>query len=265
MSLTNKTIANTYKDLLEIDNGNNGIATSAKAVKSGDGTSSCISISDDQLAVKPQNDNTTDILNVRNADNATLFQVDGTNTAVKALGQYANTNVQNFGMGSVNSNPSTDNWTMLGKDMGGHRFNSVPITMGSGGTPATTYDVSSGNVASNLVQSIWYVPFNITIDSILVFQGSDASSGDDCDYSVMSYDIDTSNGSTGGDLSNGTEVAVSPSTLDPHGYDRVQYQSLTISSANINTGKCIIAYVKMGGTNADLTINMQLVYHLRSA
>ena len=94
MSLTNKTIANTYKDLLEIDNGNNGIATSAKAVKSGDGTSSCISISDDQLAVRPQNDNTTDILSIKNAGGTTILQVDGTNTAVKALGQYANTNVQ---------------------------------------------------------------------------------------------------------------------------------------------------------------------------
>ena len=265
MSLTNKTIANTYKDLLEVDNSNNGITTTTKTIKSGDGTSSCVSISDDQIAIRPQNDNTTNTLNVKNASGTNLLEVDSTNTIVKTLGQYANTNIQSFGMGSVNSNPSTDNWTMLGKDMGGHRFNSVPITMGSGGTPATTYDVSSGNVASNLVQSIWYVPFNITIDSILVFQGSDAASGDDCDYSVMSYDIDTSNGSTGGDLSNGTEVAVSPSTLDPHGYDRVQYQSLTISSANINTGKCIIAYVKMGGTNSDLTVNMQLVYHLRSA
>ena len=81
----------------------------------------------------------------------------------------------------------------------------------------------------------------------------------------MSYAISTANDATGGDLSDGVQIAVSPSTLDPHGYDRVQYQSLTISSANINTGRCIIAYVKMGGTNADLTINMQLVYHLRSA
>jgi len=48
MSLTNKTIANTYKDLLQIDNGNNGVTTSTKAVKSGDGTSSCLSICDDQ-------------------------------------------------------------------------------------------------------------------------------------------------------------------------------------------------------------------------
>ena len=59
MSLTNKTIANTYKDLLEVDNSNNGITTTTKTIKSGDGTSSCVSISDDQIAIRPQNDNTT--------------------------------------------------------------------------------------------------------------------------------------------------------------------------------------------------------------
>ena len=38
MSLTNKTIANSYKDLLQMDNSNNGIDTSAKQVKDGEGT-----------------------------------------------------------------------------------------------------------------------------------------------------------------------------------------------------------------------------------
>jgi hypothetical protein len=265
MSLTNKTIASSYKDLLQIDNSNNGLSTSTKSIKSGDGTNSCASISDDQFTIQPQNDNTTNVMTVKNVGGTSLVQVDSTNTAVKALGQYVNTNIQSFGIGSVNSNPSTDNWTMLGKDMGGHRFNSVPITMGSGGTPATTYDVSGGNVASNLVQSIWYLPFNITIDSVHVWQGADASSGDDMDYSVMSYAISTATDATGGDLSDGVQVAVSPSTLDPFGYDRALYQSLTVSSANVNSGRALVALMKAGSNNSDFTVSMQLVYHLRSA
>ena len=266
MSLTNKTIANTYKDLLEVDNGNNGITTTTKTIKSGDGTSSCVSISDDQIAVRPQNDNTSDILSVKQLGGTTLFKVDGTNTAVKALEQYVNTNVQKFGLGSVNSNPSSaSTWTMLGCDMGGHRFNSVPITLGTGSTPATSYDVSGGNNADDLVQSIWYCPFNIAIDQVLVWKGADASSGDAVKYSVMAYDISTATDATGGDLSNGVEVAVSGSTLTASGYDRAIYQSLTVSSANVNAGKAIVACVHQDGTNSDLTVNMQLVYHLRSA
>lgn len=265
MSLTNKTIADTYKDILEIDNGNNGIDTSAKAVKSGDGTSSCISISDDQLAVKPQNDNTTDILNVRNAGNATLFQVDGTNTAVKALGQYVNTGVQKFGLGSVNGHPSSANtWTALGCDMGGHRFNSAPIEFGTSSSPATTYDVSGGNNADDLVQSMWYVPFNISINAVHCWKGADASSGDAVKYSVMSYTVSTATDATGGDLSAGVENCVSPSTLTACGYDRAIYQSLTVSTANIDAGKVIVACVHSDGTNSDLTVNMQIIYNLRS-
>tara|TARA_R100000664_G_C2748478_1_gene135925 strand:- start:778 stop:1566 length:789 start_codon:yes stop_codon:yes gene_type:complete len=262
MSLTNKTIANTYKDLLEVDNSNNGLSTSAKVVKSGDGTSSCIFLSDDQLAVRPQNDNTTDIFSVKKLGGDSLLQVDGSNTNVKALGQFVNTNVKQFMLSSVNFQPTSTNWTMM-DSIGGGRFNSTAPSMGSGSTPDTSLTIST--TADDIVQCLWYLPFNITIDQVAVWFGADVSSGDDVQFSVMSYDIDTSNSSTSGDLSNGTEVAVSPSAIVGAGYEQAYYQSLTISSADVNSGKAITANVKMDGTSADLTINMQLVYHLRSA
>ena len=265
MSFTNKTIANTYKDILQVDNSNNGISTSTLTIKSGDGTETCTSISDDQLTIRPKNDNTTDTLNIRNVGGTELLKVDSTNTAVKALGQYVNTGVQSFGVGSINSVPgSADTWTMLGKDMGSHRFNSVPITLGAGSSPATTYDVSGGNVAMNLVQCMWYVPFNIAIDSCNVWFGADASTGDVVKFSVMSYTVSTANDATGGDLSAGVENCVSPSTITGAGYEQAYYQSLTVSTANVDAGKAIVACVHQDGTNADLTVNMQLVYHLRS-
>ena len=40
MSLTGKTLANTYKDLLQVDNSNSGIDSTAHTVKDGEGTSS---------------------------------------------------------------------------------------------------------------------------------------------------------------------------------------------------------------------------------
>ena len=262
MSLTNKTIANTYKDLLEVDNSNNGLTTATKVIKSGDGTSSCMFLSDDQLAIRAQNDDTTDAFTVKKSGGDTLLQVDSSNTIVRALGQYVNTNVKQFMLSSVNFQPSTTNWTMLDAT-GGGRFNTTPPTMGSGSTPNTSLTIST--TADDVVQCTWYVPFNITIDQVVVWFGADVSSGDTVQFSIMSYDIDTSNGSTGGDLSNGTEVAVSPSSITGAGYEQAYYQSLTISSANVDSGKTITANVKMDSTNADLTINMQLVYHLRSA
>tara|TARA_Y100000592_G_scaffold94391_1_gene159076 strand:+ start:374 stop:1162 length:789 start_codon:yes stop_codon:yes gene_type:complete len=262
MSLTNKTIASSYKDLLQIDNGNNGVSTSTKQIKSGDGTNSCVSISDDQLAIKPQNDNTTDVLTVKNAGGTNLLQVDSTNTKVKALGQFVNTQVKQFMLSSVNFQPTTTNWTML-DSVGGGRFNSTAPSMGSGSTPNTSLTIST--TADDVVQCLWYLPFNITLNQVIVWFGADVSSGDDVQFSLMSYDIDTSNGSTGGDLSNGTEVAVSPSAIVGAGYEQAYFQTLNISSADVNLGKAITANVKMDGTSADLTISMQVIYSLRSA
>ena len=264
MSLTNKTIANTYKDILQVDNSNNGISTSTLTIKSGDGTETCTSISDDQLTIRPKNDNTTDTLNIRNVGGTELLKVDSTNTAVKALGQYVNTGVHQFMYSSVNAKPTTANtWSAL-DSIGGGRFRSTVIELGTGSSPATTYDVSGGNVADDFVQSIWYVPFNIAIDSVRVWFGADDASGDDVKFSVMSYTISTANDATGGDLSAGVENCVSPSTITGAGYEQAYYQSLTINTANVDSGKAIVACVHQNGTNADLTVNMQLVYHLRS-
>tara|TARA_Y100001963_G_scaffold10981_1_gene13977 strand:+ start:2313 stop:3110 length:798 start_codon:yes stop_codon:yes gene_type:complete len=264
MSFTNKTISNTYKDILYVDNSNNGIPTAAKEIKSGDGTNSCLKISDDQIAIQPQNDDTTDVFSVKATAGSTLLQADSTNSVVKALGQYVNTGVKEFHYASVNSKPSSANtWSALDSS-GGGRFRSSVIELGTGSTPTTSYDVSGGNIADDFVQSIWHVPFNITIDAVRVWKGADASSGDAVKYSIMSYDVSTATDATGGDLSNGAEHAASPSTISTVGYDRAIYQSLTISSADVNQNKVILACVHQDGTNADLTVNMQLIYHLRS-
>ena len=264
MSLTNKTIANTYKDLLQVDNSNNGIGSVVKTVKSGDGANSALRISDDSVSIIPVNDENTTVLRVQAGAGATLLQVDSTNTEVKALGQYANTGVHQFMYSSVNSFPDAANtWSALDA-IGGGRFRSSNIELGTGSSPATTYDVSGGNVADDFVQSIWYVPFNIAIDSCNVWFGADAASGDDVKFSVMSYTISTANDATGGDLSAGVENCVSPSTITGAGYEQAYYQSLTVNTANVDSGKAIVACVHQNGTNADLTVNMQLVYHLRS-
>ena len=261
MSLVGKTPSNSFKDLLHVDNSNNGLTTSDKRVKSGDGTSSCLSLSDDVLHVQPQNDDTGSAVRVNSKDNTARFVVDTDTPAVKALGQYVNTNIKQFMFSSVNAHPSSTNWTML-DSIGGGRFNTSPSTMGTGSTPATTLTVST--TADDLVQSIWYVPFNIAIDSCNVWFGADVSGGDTVKFSIMSYTIDSANGSTGGDLSAGAEHCASGSTIAGAGYEQAYYQALTVSSANVDAGKVITANVLQDGTSSDLTVNLQLVYHLRS-
>ena len=261
MSLTGKTKASSYKDILQMNNSNSGITNAPKSVVDGEGTVSALLLSDDSLIVDPQEHDGTTTFLVQDKDNNTLFAVDTINDVVKAgAGQHiVNTNIQQFGLSSYVGLPSaSDTWTALANPT--HRLQ-VGVTAGTGSTPATSVTIAT--TADDMVGIMWYVPFNISIDSCNVWLGADAASGDVVKFSVMSYTVDSANGSTGGDLSSGVENCVSPSTITGAGYEQAYYQALTVSTADVDAGKVICAFVSQDGTNSDLSVNMQLVYHLR--
>ena len=260
MSFTGKTKASTYKDILQLDNSNTGVGTTLATVKDGEGVSSSIALSDDNFLIKPQNDDTTNAFDVRSSANAQLLVVDSTNSLIKAgVTQTAvNTQIQHFGFSSGAFLPTNTNWQ--GIPSFGQETQSR-LEMGSGSTPDTSLTVSING--DDVVGHIFYVPVNLTIDSCSVWVGADAASGDTVQFSVMSYDIDTSNSATGGDLSNGAEHCVSPSTITSAGYEQSYFQQLTVSTANVDAGKVIMAFIKSDGTNSDYSVNMNLVYHIR--
>ena len=82
MSLKNTTIANSYKDLLQLDNSNSGITTSIKYIKDGEGTQSCMAVSDDVLLIQPQNDDTSAAFGVFTSSTDAVLLVDTTNELV---------------------------------------------------------------------------------------------------------------------------------------------------------------------------------------
>ena len=261
MSLQGKTKSASYKQILNVNNAN-GIDTTTRAVVDGEGTTTAISLSDDTLGVKPQNDDTTSAFRVADSDNNALLTVDSSNDLVKAgIGQHIlNTNVKEFALDFNSASPDTaDTWHCLVSTFNNSTTNE--LEMGTGSTPATNLTIAT--TANIVVKHFWYVPFKITIDAVKVLFGADAGGGDVVKFSVMSYTVDTANGSTGGDLSSGVENCVSPSTISGAGREQIYYQSLTISEANVDAGKVILACVTQDGTNADLSVNMQLVYHLR--
>ena len=261
MSLTGKTKASSYKDILQMNNSNNGVDATTRNVVDGEGTASALNISDDILQIAPQNDDTTTLLSVRSKDGEGLLVVDSTNDLVKAgIGQHiVNTNIKEFGMDSTEANPAVaDTWYGLQSTFNFQSNNQ--LTMGTGSTPEKQEITST---ASSAVKHYWYVPFNISIDSCNVWFGADASTGDVVKFSVMSFEVDSANGSTSGNLDEGVENCVSPSTITGAGYEQAYFQQLTVSTADVDAGKVIIACVAQDGTNSDLSVNMQLVYHLR--
>ena len=68
---------------------------------------------------------------------------------------------------------------------------------------------------------------------------------------------------TAGDLSNGTLLAHNGSALTL-GDDRVSTTTMTIDSADVSSGKVILAFVENIGSTDDVTIQMEVKYHLNA-
>ena len=79
MAFPGKTVASTFKDILQIDNSNAGISTSLLVVKDGIGNQSALYISDDQIKIQPENDDTTTLVEIKDKDGDTKFFIDSTN------------------------------------------------------------------------------------------------------------------------------------------------------------------------------------------
>ena len=260
MSLTGKTKASTYKDILQMNNSNSGVDATTRNVVDGEGTASAISISDNQFAVRPQDTDGTSIVKVSDKDGNILFVVDSTNSLIKVgtTQSYANTQIKEFGV--FDMSPSADaHHAMIAMNgltsaSGGDDY--VGANFGTGTDPVTTLTLSSGG--EYVVPALWYVPVAITIDEVRVIASTDAA--DVLNFHLYSYAMATGTGSGAGDLSDGTLLAHNGSTLTT-GDDRITTTTLTVDSANTAADRVILAFVENVGDTNDITAQLLVKYH----
>jgi len=260
--LTNNTIASSYKSILRIDDNANGLDTSIEAVTDGEGTKSALSLSDDSLLVKPQNDETTSCFRVTSKGGTPLLNVDSTNSVVKVnVNQdIANTQYATFQMNSAWwSGALANNHYPLSYSA---NQNSVTFpTFGTGTDPADTFTTadSSNERGGDLVPCLWYVMDDITIDSVVAIEGADAATGDTTRMHLMSYTY--SSGATGA-LTGGTVLAYN-SDVTNAGAEQTYKSTFTIGSSDVDAGKVILAFLRSDSVNSDYSVNMYIKYHLR--
>ena len=258
-SFTGKKIKNVYKDILHTSNSNTGIGSTIKQVTCGDGDTSSLYLSDRNLKVQPSADTTTNTV-IYDAGGNALLTVDSTNDLIKAgIGQHnVNTQYAHFNIGnSVSANFTFDRHFALPFE------GCVPQTLfeiGSGTNPDTSYTIS--NDAHSVTCTYWFVMDNITIDRVVWWSGADAATGDTTRCHLMQYDVDSGNGSTGGDLSSGVVLA-DGADITNAGYEQAYYQQMTIQSANVDAGKAIMFMFRSDSVNSDFSINATIKYHLR--
>tara|TARA_Y100000310_G_scaffold228085_1_gene230360 strand:- start:737 stop:1534 length:798 start_codon:yes stop_codon:yes gene_type:complete len=260
----NKPIATTWKNDLTINQSTNtGVDATVRAVQDGAGNNSALSLGTRNVAVTNTTHDSTTAFIVTNKDSENILTVDTTNSKVLvgASQVAANTNYAHFGVSSELYLPSVVG-THYVVPFGNPKSSTAYITLGTGTDPATTFDVSANNSGDDLTVMLWYIIDNITIDAVHWFSGGDAASGDVINVHLMSYTIDTGNGSTSGDLSAGVVVA-DGDDVTSLGYENVVYQSATVQSANVDAGKVCLFTFEGAGTNSDYAISANIKYHIR--
>ena len=159
-----------------------------------------------------------------------LPTVNTSNSRVTANSYDVNTGC--FEFSCFNQSLAANTWTPLhyGNYSG---YTTVANTMGTSSAPATTFDVSGGDIANSIHQGK-FLPFDIQINSVRVFFTGDSSSSDNIEFSLNAFDMALS-GAGSGDLSNG-EVLFSSSASS---YDNTKMYtenwSSTTSSASATT------------------------------
>ena len=260
MSLTGKTPKDTYKDLLHTDNSDNGVDSTLRTIKSGNGNESSLLVSDRSLKVVSNTNNTSAFL-VNNASNAEKFKVDTTNDQVKALGTHVHTQYAYFGMTPHDtSSILADRHVGIPFQNGNFALSLYPLYIGTGTDPDTTFTTADSNNqrASTLSACMWYVPSNISIDAVYSVEGADAASGDTTRMHLMSYTFNS--GSTSA-LADGTLLAHNDDVTNA-GSEQAYLSTWTIDSASVAAGKIILATFRQDGTNSDYTVNITVKYHL---
>jgi hypothetical protein len=256
--------SNFYKRILQINQSSNtGVDTTVRNVESGDGAKTCLNISDDEMAIQPQNDEGTRIFKVSSASGTELLKVDSTNSLVKALEHNVNTQYANFGISSTNAQSmSADNHYAIPFGMGEYSVALQIPTFGTGTDPATTFTTADSNAqrASDIVPLLWRVPDNITIDEIKHFEGADAATGDTTRMHLMSYTF--TSGSTSA-LSSGAVIANTSADNTNAGSEQAYLKDWTINTANVDAGKVLLCMFRSDSVNSDFAISVTIKYHLR--
>ena len=262
--LTGKSIASAYKSILRVDDDTNGIDATVESITDGAGNRSSLKLSDDSLRVQPQNDDNTSVLLVRAKGGTPLLSVDTSNSVVKAgVGQFnALTQYAYFGVnyGDFSSSAANTHYPIPFSAASGGSGLSNDVDFGTGTDPDTTFTTANTDTqyASQIVPMMWFVPDNISIDSVTSIEGADAATGDTTRMHLMSFTFNSGSTSC---LASG-EVLASNSDTTNAGNEQAYKSTWTINSASVASGKVILAFIRSDSVNSDYSLNITVKYHL---
>ena len=257
-TLAGKSPAGTYKSLLKVADETNGISTSVSQLEDGEGTASCLSISDDQIIIQPQNDNTTNTFGIRQTDGTYLLKVDTSNAVINLGSTATPANTQLLEFHAKTLVPSASGTHMfVGRGSSAYFGTSVESSCGTGTDPDTSLD--AGAATDDLLQNLFIVPVNLTIDSVKFIVSTITDTDTVINVHLYSFDMANTGGTNDGNLSNGTLLANGQATL----VDRNVIKTVTcsIDSASVTANKVIACFVENETNTDSIMLQTQVLYH----
>tara|TARA_Y100001938_G_scaffold47160_1_gene65560 strand:- start:5417 stop:6205 length:789 start_codon:yes stop_codon:yes gene_type:complete len=261
MSLTGKTLSGSYKDILQVDNSNNGITANGKDVKDGEGTTSALSLGSDRVMIQPQATDSTRAVRVMTQSGSEVMAIETSTSLVKVNGTSVNTQYATFAVNSTElAGASAGRHFAIPFQNSTYADVSNPPMFGSGIDPETSFTTaeSNGYRASDIVPMMWYLCDDISIDAVKHIEGADTATGDTTRLHLYSYDF--TSGATNC-LTNGTLLARSANTTNA-GSEQPYFQNWAIDSAAVTSGKVIIATMDADSVNSDYSAIITVKYHL---
>ena len=257
MSLQGKKTSEKYKDLLNLDNNNNGLTLSGKTVQDGEGTSSCLALGTNKITVRPVSDSVSTVV-VQNASGDSLLKVDGTNKLTKVNETQLSANTQNLRY--FGHDIDIDSGTHIGVPLAGIQ-GTTPNTNVTFGTSTNPSAPAVSNNGDDWVHYLHYVDTNITVDAVQILAGATTATGDSLNFHLCN--LATSDSTTIDEWSSTTVVADQSSVTTNSGYEQFYRIPLDIQSANVDAGNYLALTIEGDGTSSDYSVNALVRYHLR--
>ena len=201
------------------------------------------------------------LLKVERANGDDLLTVDTNNSLVKVGTSQVSATTQLLTFSAYRLIPGSTSQHMFVPVHGMAEFGTNQaheINGGTGTDPNTSLD--KGTTTDELVNMLFNVPFNMTIDAVKVFASTDQDTDCTLNYHLMSYDMTADGTTNDGNLSNGTVLADGQATS----VDRNVIKSIdmTIQSSSVTSGKVIACFVENETNTDDINIQVQVKYHI---
>lgn len=260
MALTDKTIAGTYKDLLDLDNSNNGVSSTGTTVKDGLGNETMLQLGQTRTKFVPTSNSESNFI-IEDSASARFFCADGTNKQIKVGTTQSIANTQYLSFKCIELNVSAG--THLAIPLAGYGPGSpggMPTAAWTLGTAANPVAPAFSNNADDILQCVQYIDTNITVDSVNVLTTGDSASGDTINFHLLN--LTTADTTTITSWS-ATTVVADCTDVTTAGREQFYRIALDIQSANVDAGQYLALTIESSGTNSDYSVNALVKYHLR--